>query len=183
MHLILWRASCVFPPNLIVVPIPKPGKDHPDSNNYRPIALNSCLCKTMERMKSKNQESKKSTLWQFSLIQKKPMILLGDLACLKDLYEMGFRGYLPIFISNFFIKQTVSCSNRNYFIEHTHTRIRCAARKYFFTYIVLVLKSAVLQMLLGQIYSVVYVDDLCTGYKGNNMNVIEITSTVHKQNI
>ena len=38
-----WRKA-------IVVPIPKPGKDHSDPNNYRPIALTSCLCKTMERM-------------------------------------------------------------------------------------------------------------------------------------
>ena len=34
----------------IVIPIPKPGKDHSDPNNYRPIALTSCICKTMERM-------------------------------------------------------------------------------------------------------------------------------------
>ena len=29
---------------------PKPGKDRTDPNNYRPIALTSCLCKIMERM-------------------------------------------------------------------------------------------------------------------------------------
>ena len=34
----------------IVVPIPKPGKDHTNPTNYRPISLTSCLCKTMERM-------------------------------------------------------------------------------------------------------------------------------------
>ena len=28
----------------------KPGKDSSDPNNYRPIALTSCLCETMERM-------------------------------------------------------------------------------------------------------------------------------------
>lgn len=42
-----------FPPSwheATVIPIPKPGKDHSDPNNYRPIALTSCLCKTMERM-------------------------------------------------------------------------------------------------------------------------------------
>ena len=38
-----WKTS-------IVIPIPKPGKDHSDPGNYRPIALTSCLCKTMERM-------------------------------------------------------------------------------------------------------------------------------------
>ena len=32
------------------IPIPKPGKDPAEPNNYRPIALTSCLCKTLERM-------------------------------------------------------------------------------------------------------------------------------------
>ncbi|MCU7801126.1 MAG: hypothetical protein KZQ70_13560, partial [gamma proteobacterium symbiont of Lucinoma myriamae] len=34
----------------IIIPIPKPGKDNTDPNNYRPIALTSCICKTLERM-------------------------------------------------------------------------------------------------------------------------------------
>ena len=33
-----------------IIPIPKPNKDHTEATNYRPIALTSCLCKTMERM-------------------------------------------------------------------------------------------------------------------------------------
>ena len=33
-----------------VIPIPKPNKDHTDPTYYRPIALTSCICKTMERM-------------------------------------------------------------------------------------------------------------------------------------
>ena len=33
-----------------VIPIPKPGKDNTNPNNYRPIALTSCICKTLERM-------------------------------------------------------------------------------------------------------------------------------------
>ena len=33
-----------------VIPLPKPEKDHTCPNNYRPIALTSCLCKTFERM-------------------------------------------------------------------------------------------------------------------------------------
>ena len=33
-----------------VIPVPKPDKDHTDPTNYRPTALTSCICKTMERM-------------------------------------------------------------------------------------------------------------------------------------
>ena len=33
-----------------IIPIHKPEKDNTDPSNYRPIALISCLCKTLERM-------------------------------------------------------------------------------------------------------------------------------------
>ena len=36
-----------------IIQIPKPGKDPAEPNNYRPIALTSCLCKTLERMINK----------------------------------------------------------------------------------------------------------------------------------
>ena len=48
----VWESGC-FPPSwreAVVIPIPKPGKDHLDPINFRPIALTSCLCKTMERI-------------------------------------------------------------------------------------------------------------------------------------
>ena len=32
------------------LPIPKPGKDKTNPNDYRPIFLTSCICKTLERM-------------------------------------------------------------------------------------------------------------------------------------
>ena len=48
----VWESGC-FPPSwreAVVIPIPKPGMDHLDPINFRPIALTSCLCKTVERM-------------------------------------------------------------------------------------------------------------------------------------
>ena len=38
-----WRTA-------IVIPIPKPNKDHSSPLNFRPISLTSCLCKLMEKM-------------------------------------------------------------------------------------------------------------------------------------
>jgi len=38
-----WRKA-------IIIPISKPGKDPTNPSSYRPIALTSCICKTMERM-------------------------------------------------------------------------------------------------------------------------------------
>ena len=48
----LWLKN-LFPKNwqhAIVIPIGKPGKDHRNPGNYRPISLTSCLCKVMEKM-------------------------------------------------------------------------------------------------------------------------------------
>ena len=36
--------------NATIIPIPKPGKDHTNPTNYRPIALTSCLCKIFEKI-------------------------------------------------------------------------------------------------------------------------------------
>jgi hypothetical protein len=38
-----WRKATI-------IPIPKPNKNHNNPNNYRPIALTSVICKTMERI-------------------------------------------------------------------------------------------------------------------------------------
>lgn len=49
---LMWEKD-YFPPDwhlAHVIPIPKPGKDHSHPQNYRPIALTSCLCKLFERM-------------------------------------------------------------------------------------------------------------------------------------
>ena len=51
----IWTTG-VFPDSwrfATVIPIPKPGEDHAEPTNYRPIALTSCLCKTLERMINK----------------------------------------------------------------------------------------------------------------------------------
>ena len=39
--IILSKSMAAF----TITPIPNPGKDHCKSENYRPIALTSCLCK------------------------------------------------------------------------------------------------------------------------------------------
>ena len=36
-----------------MVPIPKPGKDLTDPQNYRPISLTRCVCKLYEKMVNK----------------------------------------------------------------------------------------------------------------------------------
>ena len=51
----IWE-SRKFPDSWIVdtiIPVPKPGENSLYPSNYRPIALTSSLCKTMERMVNK----------------------------------------------------------------------------------------------------------------------------------
>ncbi|RUS68704.1 hypothetical protein EGW08_023534 [Elysia chlorotica] len=48
----IWETG-IIPPSwkeATIIPIPKPNKDTSDPKSYRPIALTSCLCKTLERM-------------------------------------------------------------------------------------------------------------------------------------
>ena len=47
-----WKSD-TFPESwreALIISIPKPGKDNFNPLNYRPIALTSCICKTVERM-------------------------------------------------------------------------------------------------------------------------------------
>ena len=47
-----WKSD-TFPESwreALIISIPKPGKDHFNPLNYRPIALTSCICKTVEGM-------------------------------------------------------------------------------------------------------------------------------------
>ena len=130
-----------FPPSwreALVIPLPKEGKDHDYANSYRPIALTSCICKTVERMVNerlifhldKNKilskfqcgfRNDKSTLDQLVRLEtyvrdafacnEHVVAIFFDLhkaydttwkhGILKDLYDMGLRGNLPIFIQNF----------------------------------------------------------------------------------
>ncbi|GFN82574.1 RNA-directed DNA polymerase from mobile element jockey [Plakobranchus ocellatus] len=48
----IWTTGDIRPSwrEASVVPIPTPGRVPSDPSNYRPIALTSCLCKTLERM-------------------------------------------------------------------------------------------------------------------------------------
>ena len=51
----IWTTG-VFPESwrlATIIPIPKPGKNPAEPTNNRPIALTSCLCKTLERMINK----------------------------------------------------------------------------------------------------------------------------------
>ena len=136
----IWRTG-KFPEDwhkAVIIPIPKPGKDKTEATNYRPIALTSCICKSMERMindrlvwfhESNNLISgnqagfrknystndhlvRLESFIRDAFIKKEHCIaIFFDLekaydttwkyGIMKDLHDIGLRGRLPSFISNF----------------------------------------------------------------------------------
>ncbi|GBL82825.1 hypothetical protein AVEN_106351-1 [Araneus ventricosus] len=129
------RGFSHFPGKPIVIPIPKPGKDKQDPNNYRPIALTSCLRKLLEHMVGarlmhvletskwftpsqsgfrKRQGTidnllKLETAIREAFVRKKHLVsILFDMekaydrtwryGILKDLFDIGLKGNLPLFI-------------------------------------------------------------------------------------
>ncbi|GFO00797.1 RNA-directed DNA polymerase from mobile element jockey [Plakobranchus ocellatus] len=145
-----WREASV-------VPIPKPGKDPSDPSNYRPIALTSCLCKTLERgvndrlvhvLESRNLLSnvqcgfrkdhstldhlfrletftkkafaRKKQVLAFFFDQEKAYDTTWRYGILKDLFDLDFRGRLPIFISNFLKDRHFKVKAENTFSSSYH---------------------------------------------------------------
>ena len=124
-----WRLS-------IIVPIPKSSKDTSNPQNYRPIALTCCLCKTIERMINSrltwyletnglitNMQTgfqkrrgtikhliRLETFIREAFIRKldleKAYDTLWKYGIMRDLYDLGLRGRLPMFIKNFLFERT-----------------------------------------------------------------------------
>ena len=126
-----WRQS-------IIAPIPKSGKDTSNPQNYRPIALTSCLCKTLEQMINSrlawyletnglitNMQTgfrkrrgtidhlvrletfiRKQHLTAVFFDLKKAYDTTWKYGIMWDLYDLGLRGRLPMFIKNFLFERT-----------------------------------------------------------------------------
>ena len=140
-----WKSD-TFPESwreALIISIPKPGKDHFNPLNYRPIALTSCICKTVERMVNERlvwylekngllakQECgyranrstvdhlvRLETFIRDAFIQNQHLVAVffdsqkaydttWKCGILQDLYDMGLRGNLPIFIGKFLSDRT-----------------------------------------------------------------------------
>ena len=151
----IWTTGKIPPSwkKAFVVAIPKPNRDHSDPTNYRPIALTSCLCKSMERMVNrrlmwalekdnllsevqcgfrKNHNTNDHLVRLESFIReafarkRQVLAVFFDLekaydttwkhGILADLYNLNFRGRLPLFISDFLSKtKSVKLNLPNYF--------------------------------------------------------------------
>ena len=154
-----WRQS-------IIVPIPKSGKDTSNPQNYRPIALTSCLRKTMERMINSrltwyletnglitNMQTgfrkrgtidhliRLETFIREAFIRKQHLTaVFFDLekaydttwkyGILRDLYNLGLRGRLPMFIKKLSLRKNIQGTRGIHPFKLATSRGGCSARQH-----------------------------------------------------
>lgn len=193
-----------------VVPIPKPSKDHTDPINYRPIALTSCVCKTLERMVNdrlvwflesngllaniqcgfrqgrstldhlvrfesfvRNGFAKNEHVVSVFFDLEKAYDTAWKYGILKDLFDMGLKGNMPNFISNFL-------SNRQFNVRVNSTMSDLYDQEMgvpqgsILSVTLFSLKiNSLVEVLKSNIEGSLYVDDFLICYRGKNMNNIE----------
>lgn len=208
----IWKSGNIPPSwqEATIIPIPKPGKEHKDPNNYRPIALTSCVCKTMERMVNNRLVWKLESDHQISdfqcgfrrgrctldhlinlesyirngFIKKEHVVaVFFDLekaydttwkyGILKDLYKMGFRGNLPIFISNFLSNRTFRVQVGTTMSDPQIQQQGVPQGSILSVTLFMVKINSVTDVIGRNMMCSLYVDDICICYRGKNMNIIE----------
>ena len=200
-----WRTA-------LLLPIPKPGKNHYDANNYRPIALTSCICKTVERMVNER------LMW---VLEKKG--LLSKLQCgfrkgrgtidqlvrmesfvrdafankdhlvavffdlqkaydttwkhgiMQDLYEMGFRGNLPIFIQNFLCDRVFLVLYGNVLSDEYSQEEGVPQGAILSTTLFNVKLNGIVKAILPGVECSLYVDDFVIVFRSSSIPTIERT--------
>ena len=202
-----------FPPSwreALVIPLPKPGKDHNYANSYRPIALTSCICKTVERMVnerliyyldsnkiiSKFQcgfRNDKSTVDQLVRLEtyirdafasnEHVVAILCDIhkaydtswkyGILRDLYDMGLRGNLPIFIQNFMSDRMFSViygsTLSDYFIQEEGVPQGAILSTTLFN----IKLNGIVKEVLPGVECSLYVDDFVLMFRSKSMRTIQ----------
>ncbi|GFX91014.1 putative RNA-directed DNA polymerase from transposon X-element [Trichonephila clavipes] len=118
----IWREQ-MYPTQwqeAIVIPILKPGKDPKNPPSYQPIALTSCLCKTLERMINARlvyqlEKNRCIPLYQSGFLSiffdiEKAYDRTWCYGILRTLFTFGLRGNLPTLINNFLNLRTFRAS-------------------------------------------------------------------------
>ena len=92
-----WKSD-TFPESwreTLIISIPKPGKDHFNPLNYRPIALTSCICKTVERMVNER------LVWY---LEKNGLLAKQQCGCRSNRSTVDHLVHLETFIRDAFIQ-------------------------------------------------------------------------------
>jgi ribonuclease HI len=202
-----------FPPQwrkAIIIPLPKPGKDTTRAINYRPIALTSCLCKTMERMINdrlvwylernniisryqsgfrKNRSTldnliRLETHIREGFIQKAHTVAIffdiekaydttWKYGILKDIYNCGLRGRLPVFIRGFLEDRSFRVRLGST-LSDLHPQEMGVPQGSVLSVTLFSLKiNSIVDCLPRDVQSSLFVDDFLIYYSSCNMAIIE----------
>lgn len=199
----IWKTASV-------VPIPKPGKDHTDPSNYRPIALTSCVCKTMERMVNdrlvwflekhnlltniqcgfrqgrstldhlvrfetliRNAFAKNEHVVSVFFDLEKAYDTTWKYGILKDIFDMGLKGRLPLFLSNFLSDRHFNVRVNSTFSEEKEQEMGVPQGSILSVTLFSIKINSLAQVLKDNIDGSLYVDDFLICYRGQNMSNIE----------
>ena len=194
-----------------IIPIPKPGKDSTNPSNYRPIALTSCLCKTMERMINRRLmwylehnsilngiqcgfRKSKCTIDQLirlesavreAFIRREHIVAVYfDLekaydttwkyGIMKDLFEAGLRGRLPIFIDQFLHNRKFSIRIGST-LSDAHDQEEGVPQGSIISVTCFIMKiNSITRCIRAGMSGSLYVDDFLLCYSSKSMGTIEM---------
>ena len=207
-----WE-SHTFPPSwreALVIPLPKEGKNHDYANSYRPIALTSCICKTVERMVNERlifhlDKNKILTKFQCGFRNDKSTVdqlvrletyVRDAFACnehvvavycdvhkaydtawkhgiLKDLYDMGLRGNLPIFIQNFLCNRTFAVIYGHMISDPFPQEEGVPQGAILSTTLFNIKLNGIVKEIIPGVEVSLYVDDFCLMFRSKSMRTIQ----------
>jgi ribonuclease HI len=208
----IWAEES-FPPswrNAITIPIPKPGKDISNPTSYRPIALTSCICKTMERMvngrlvhflesndfitpEQSGFRAQRSTMDHLVSLEtyirdgfahgdhvvsvffdlEKAYDTTWKHGIMSDLYSMGVRGHMPIFIKNF-LSDRLFKVRLGSIESDPHSQEMGVPQGSVLSVTLFSIKINSITSILGpEIHKCLYVDDYTISYRSRYMPSIE----------
>ena len=193
-----------------VIAFPKPGKDTTVPTNYRPIALTSCLCKTLERMVNNRLiyyletnhilspsqsgfRSQRSTMDHLVSLEtyirdgfikgEHVVAIFFDLekaydttwkyGILKDLFNMGLRGHLPAFISNFLSDRTFKVRLGSTYSDVHQQEMGVPQGSVLSPTLFIIKINSITSTVKPGIYTSLYVDDFAIAYRSKYMPSIE----------
>ncbi|GFY29834.1 probable RNA-directed DNA polymerase from transposon BS [Trichonephila clavipes] len=188
----VWKKHC-YPSSwreAIVIPILKPGKVATDPLIYHPIAMTSCFCKTFERMSGfrKGRSTLDNIVYLESqirdaFVRRNHLVsLFFDIekaydrtwryGILRNLYDFGLRGNLPIFF-NFLVLRyfyvRIGHSSSHKFIQDQGVPQGSVLSVTFFN----IHMSSTLNDLPPSVRGMLCVDDLQISCQGSDMRLIE----------